>query len=186
VSGRTTSLNEFNDIQPGSLGFIESVKVRATIQGRASQLGTRLNDVLELSSTPNRSQNEILALLSGGVSQSLESGNAQGALVNLASSAFLNRVQSAVDDVLGGRVNFRLFPLLTPVRNNTSAVLELGAELGVDVTDKLSVSLLQVLTSRSDSPQININYDINNQFRARGSVNLQGDAVGILEYRIRF
>jgi translocation and assembly module TamB len=186
VSGRTTNLNEFNDIQPGSLGSIESVKVRATIQGRASQLGTRFNDVLELSSNPNRSQNEILALLSGGVSQSLESGNAQGALVNLASSAFLNRVQSAVDDVLGGRVNFRLFPLLTPVKNNSSAVLELGAELGVDVTDKLSVSLLQVLTNRSDSPQININYDINNQFRARGSVNLQGDAVGILEYRIRF
>jgi translocation and assembly module TamB len=186
VSGRTTNLNEFNDIQPGSLGSIESVKVRATIQGRASQLGTRFNDVLELSSTPNRSQNEILALLSGGVSQSLESGNAQGALVNLASSAFLNRVQSAVDDVLGGRVNFRLFPLLTPVKNKSSAVLELGAELGVEVTDKLSVSLLQVLTNRSDSPQININYDINNQFRARGSVNLQGDAVGILEYRIRF
>ncbi|NJM77590.1 MAG: translocation/assembly module TamB, partial [Acaryochloridaceae cyanobacterium RU_4_10] len=186
ISGRTTDLNEFKDIQPGSLGSIESVKVRATIQGRASQLGTRFNDVLELSSTPNRSQNEILALLSGGVSQSLESGNAQGALVNLASSAFLNRVQGVVDDVLGGRVNFRLFPLLTPTKNNTSTVLELGAELGLDVTDKLSVSLLQVLTSTNDSPQININYDINNQFRARGSVNLQGDAVGILEYRIRF
>jgi translocation and assembly module TamB len=186
ISGRKTDLNEFKDIQPGTLGSIESVKVRATIQGRASQLGTRFNDVLELSSTPNRSQNEILALLSGGVSQSLESGNAQGALVNLASSAFLNRVQSVVDDVLGSRVNFRLFPLLTPTKNNTSTVLELGAELGLDVTDKLSVSLLQVVTSTNDSPQFNVNYDINNQFRARGSVNLQGDAVGILEYRLRF
>ncbi len=186
VTGRKTTLNEFQDIQPGSLGSIESVRVRATIQGRASQLSTRFNDVLELTSTPSRSQNEILALLSGGVSQSLESGNAQGALVNLASSAFLNRVQSVVDDVLGSRANFRLFPLLTPTKNNASTVLELGAELGIDVTDRLSVSAIQVVTNTNSSPQFNLNYDINNQFRVRGSVNLQGDAVGILEYRIRF
>ncbi|HEY9824442.1 MAG TPA: translocation/assembly module TamB domain-containing protein, partial [Stenomitos sp.] len=184
--GRKTNLNEFADIQAGSLGSIESVRVRATLRGRASQLSTRFNDVLELSSTPSRTPTEILALLSGGVSQSLASGDTQGALVNLAGSAFFNRVQSVVDDVLGSRATFRLFPLLTPTEDKSSTVLELGAEFGYDVTDRLSLSLLQVVTSPNELPQFNVSYDITDQLRARGSVNFQGDAVGILEYRLRF
>jgi translocation and assembly module TamB len=186
ATGRTTNLNEFADIQAGTLGSIESVRVRANLQGRASQLSTRFNDVLELSSTPSRSQTEILALLSGGVAQSLESGDAQGALVNLAGAAFLNRVQSFVDDVLGSRASFRLFPLLTPTQDDSTSVLELGAEFGYDVTDRLSLSLLQIVTSPDELPQVNISYDITDQFRVRSSVNFQGDAIGILEYRIRF
>jgi translocation and assembly module TamB len=186
VSGRATALNEFEDVQAGSLGTVESVRIRANIQGRASQLGTRFNDVLELNSTPNRSQNEILALLSGGVGQSLAAGDAQGALVNLAGATFLNPVQSFADDVLGSRANFRLFPLLTPTEDKSSTVLELGAEFGYDVTDRLSVSLLQIVTTPNESPQLNVSYDITDQWRVRSSVNFRGDAVGIVEYRIRF
>jgi translocation and assembly module TamB len=65
-------------------------------------------------------------------------------------------------------------------------VLELGAEFGYDVTDRLSLSLLQIVTSPDELPQVNISYDITDQFRVRSSVNFQGDAIGILEYRIRF
>ncbi len=190
ASGRQTNLNEFAETQPGTIGSLESVRIRANIQGRASQLSTRFNDVLELTSTPSRSQNEILALLSGGVSQSLQSGDAQGALVNLASSAALNRVQGVVDDVLGGRTSFRLFPVLTPTKDNNNSnnrsALELGAELGYDVTDKLSVSLLQVVTSPNELPQVNLSYDVSSKLRVRGAVNFDGDAIGIVEYRIRF
>jgi translocation and assembly module TamB len=190
AAGRQTSLNEFADTQPGTIGSLESVRIRANIQGRASQLSTRFNDVLELTSTPSRSQTEILALLSGGVSQSLQSGDAQGAIVNLASSAALNRVQSFVDDVLGGRASFRLFPVLTPTKDNNNSnnrsALELGAEFGYDVTDRLSVSLLQVVTSPNELPQINLSYDVNDKLRVRGGVNFDGDAIGIVEYRIRF
>jgi translocation and assembly module TamB len=187
---RQNDLNEFAEDQPGTIGSFESVRIRASIQGRASQLSTRFNDILELTSTPSRSQTEILALLSGGVSQSLQAGDAQGALVNLASSTALNRVQGFIDDALGGRANFRLFPVLTPTkdnnnRNNRSA-LELGAELGYDVTDKLSASVLQVVTSPNEPPQFNLSYDINDKLRVRGGINLDGDAIGIAEYRIRF
>lgn len=189
AAGRKTNLNEFADVQAGTLGSIESVRVRANIQGRASQLNTRFSDILELTSTPGRTQNEILALLSGGITQSLEAGDAQGAIVNFASSAFLNRFQSIVDDVLGSRASFRLFPLLTPVkesnRNNGSS-LDLGAEFGYDVTDRLSVSVLQIVTAPSESPQLNLSYDFTDQLRLRSSVNFQGDAVGVLEYRLRF
>ncbi len=189
AAGRKTNLNEFADIQPGTLGSIESVRVRANIRGRASQLNTRFSDILELTSTPGRTQNEILALLSGGITQSLEAGDAQGAIVNFASSAFLNRFQSLVDDVLGSRASFRLFPLLTPIRDNnsnTGSTLNLGAEFGYDVTNRLSVSLLQNVTAPNELPQLNLSYDFTDQLRLRSSVNFQGDGVGILEYRLRF
>jgi translocation and assembly module TamB len=189
-AGRKTNLNEFAVAQADTLGFIESVRVRANIQGRASQLNTRFSDILELTSIPGRTQNEILALLSGGITQSLEAGDAQGAIVNFASSAFLNRFQSVLDDVLGSRASFRLFPLLTPIKDNnssnTGSTLNLGAELGYDVTDRLSVSLLQNLTAPNDLPQLNLSYDFTDQLRLRSSVNFQGDAVGVLEYRLRF
>jgi translocation and assembly module TamB len=189
AAGRKTNLNEFADIQAGTLGSIESVRVRANIQGRASQLNTRFSDILELSSTPGRTQNEILALLSGGITQSLEAGDAQGAIVNFASSAVFNRFQSIVDDVLGSRASFRLFPLLTPIKDNnsnTGSTLNLGAEFGYDVTDRLSVSVLQIVTAPNELPQLNLSYDFTDQLRVRSSVNFQGDAVGILEYRLRF
>jgi translocation and assembly module TamB len=189
AAGRKTNLNEFAVAQADTLGSIESVRVRANIQGRASQLNTRFSNILELSSTPGRTQNEILALLSGGITQSLEAGDAQGAIVNFASSAFLNRFQGLVDDVLGSRASFRLFPLLTPIRDNnsnTGSTLNLGAEFGYDITDRFSVSLLQVVTAPNELPQVNLSYDFTDQFRLRSSVNFQGDAVGILEYRLRF
>ncbi len=189
AAGRKTNLNEFADVQAGTLGSIESVRVRANIQGRASQLNTRFSDILELSSTPGRTQNEILALLSGGITQSLEAGDAQGAIVNFASSAVFNRFQSIVDDVLGSRASFRLFPLLTPIKDNnsnTGSTLNLGAEFGYDVTDRLSVSVLQIVTAPNELPQLNLSYDFTDQLRLRSSVNFQGDALGILEYRLRF
>jgi translocation and assembly module TamB len=186
VGGRATALNEFEEVQAGTLGSVESVRIRANIQGRASQLSTRFNDVLELSSTPGRSQDEILALLSGGVGQSLAAGDAGGALVNLAGSTFLNPVQGFASDLLGNRANFRLFPLLTPTKDRSSTVLELGAEFGYDVTDRLSVSLLQIVTTPDESPQLNVSYDVTDQLRVRSSVNFRGDAVGIVEYRLRF
>ena len=188
VTGRATNLDEFADIQPGALGSVQSIRIRAHVQGRASQLATRFKDVLELTSTPSRTQTEILALLSGGVSQAIQSGDAQGAVVNLASSAALNQVQGFLNGFLGSRVNFRLFPLLTPstLKKSNSSVLQLGAEVGYDITDRLSVSAIQVVTDPTQPTQLNASYNLTNKLQFRGSVDLSGGAVGILEYRIRF
>jgi translocation and assembly module TamB len=186
ISGRKTDLNEFADIQAGTIGGVESVRVRANIKGRASQLATRFGDIVELESTPGRTQGEILALLSGGVAQSIETGDAQGALVNFAGSALFNRVGGFVDDVLGSRATFRLFPVLTPTENRSGSALDLGGELGYDITDRLSVSVQQIVTNPRESPQFTVNYDVNDNWRIRSSVNFEGEAVGVVEYRIRF
>jgi translocation and assembly module TamB len=186
ISGRKTDLNEFADVQAGTIGAIESVRVRANIKGRASQLANRFGEIVELESTPGRTQGEILALLSGGVARSLETGDAQGALVNLAGSTIFNRVGSFADDLLGSRASFRIFPVLTPTENRNSSVLELGGELSYDITDRLSVSAQQIITNPREAPQFTVNYDVTDNWRIRSSVNTDGDAVGVVEYRMRF
>ena len=184
-SGRNERLNDIEDPLAGSLGSIESVRIRANIDGQASKLLSNLEQTIELTSSPNRSENEIIALLSGGVAEAIQGGNTDLALANIASSAVLNRVQSYVDDAFGGRAVFRLFPVLIPNEAERS-VLAFGGEFGYDISDDLSVSVLQVLTGTDDPTRFNVSYDINEAFRARASISIDGEAAGLLEYRFRF
>ncbi|MEM9137326.1 MAG: translocation/assembly module TamB domain-containing protein [Cyanobacteria bacterium P01_F01_bin.42] len=183
--GRDERLSEFSDPLAGTLGSIESVRINASVDGRASQLLSDLQQAIELTSNPARSEGEIIALLSGDVAEAIQEGNTDLALANIASSAVLNRVQSYVDNAFGGRAVFRLFPVLIPNETEES-VLAFGGEFGYDATDDLSVSVLQVLTGTDDPTRFNVNYDINDRFRARGSVSIDGEATGLLEYRFRF
>lgn len=183
--GRNNNLNEFSDPLAGTLGSIESVRVNAAVDGRASQLLNNFEQEVELTSNPTRSEGEILALLSGGIPEAIQDGDADLALVNIASSAVLNRFQSYVDDAFRGRAVFRLFPILIPTESERS-VLAFGGEFGYNVTNNLSLSVLQVLTGTNDPTLFNISYEINERFRARGSVSTEGDATGLLEYRFRF
>ncbi|WP_143855730.1 translocation/assembly module TamB domain-containing protein, partial [Nostoc sp. 'Peltigera membranacea cyanobiont' 232] len=57
-----TQSNDFSRVNSTGLSALESVRVEATINGLAS----KLNENLELTSSPSRSQNEIVALLGGG------------------------------------------------------------------------------------------------------------------------
>lgn len=186
AGGRATELNEFEDLPAGRIGAIESVRVRATVEGRASELVNNFNQVVKLSSTPSRSEGEILALLGGSVTNNLEDGNTELALVNLASSAFLTGFEGLFADALGTRASFRVFPVLIPNDDQDQSVLAFGAELGYDVTDRFSVSALQILTGLDEATLFNASYDINEQLRVRSAISTDGEAVGILEYRIRF
>lgn len=186
AGGRATELNEFEDLPAGRIGAIESVRVRATVEGRASELVNNFNQVVKLTSTPSRSEGEILALLGGSVTNNLEDGNTELALVNLASSAFLTGFEGLFSDALGTRASFRLFPVLIPNDDQDQSVLAFGAELGYDVTDRFSVSALQILTGLDEATLFNASYDINEQLRVRSAISTDGEAVGILEYRIRF
>lgn len=96
-------------------------------------------------------------------------------------------MQQALNDALGSRASFRAFPVLLPNQNNNqSAVLAFGAELGFDITDRFSASVLQILTGVDEPTLFNLSYEINNQIRARSSISSEGEAVGVLEYRIQF
>lgn len=167
-----------------ALGALDSVRIEAEVTGRASRLFTDFENNVELTSSPSRDRDQIIALIGGGLDGAGE-GESTLALANLASSAFLNNFQGLFDNALGGKVDFRLFPTLIPTESETSN-LNLGAEIGYDVTGKASVSVLQVLTAPENSTQFGARYQLNDKVNLRGTVNLEGDGAAAVEYRTRF
>lgn len=168
-----------------ALGAIESIRIRAAVEGQASELINDFRNTVELSSSPGRSEQEIIALIGGGFAENQSGDNATLALANIAGSAFLGNIQGYLDDALGSRADFRLFPTLTPTESGTS-VLGLGAELGYDVTDRFTASILQVLTTPENPTQLNLRYQVSDQIQLRSGFTLEGETFGIVEYRTRF
>ncbi|MBF2064695.1 MAG: translocation/assembly module TamB domain-containing protein [Calothrix sp. C42_A2020_038] len=169
------------------LAALESVRVEAIIQGLASQL----NENLELTSTPSRSQNELVALLGGGFVDTQGRGNDSTlGLVNIAGSAVFNNFQNAFNEIgtAFGLSEFRLFPTIisqNPEAGRSVSSLELAAEAGVDISPKVSASALKILTAR-DPVQWGLNYRINKEIRFRASTNLFNDNRAVVEFERRF
>ncbi|MCV3212242.1 translocation/assembly module TamB domain-containing protein [Plectonema radiosum NIES-515] len=160
----SSEINDNNGIIP-NFEPIRTIQVEARVEGLASQL----NQNLELRSTPARSETEIVALLGGSFVNTLGSGGSTLALANLAGSALnlqgtFNQIGNAF-----GLSEFRLFPTISAVSNSSS--LELGAEAGVDITPRISVSGVKILTAE-DPLQLGVNYRINDNLRLRGSAPL--------------
>jgi translocation and assembly module TamB len=96
--------NEINESPITQLGLtqsgVQTIRIRANVNGRASRL-VQLQGV-QLESTPPRTEAQIVALLSGGILNALEStlGSVSGGgdrfqgLLTFAGSALLNRLQS--------------------------------------------------------------------------------------------
>jgi translocation and assembly module TamB len=165
-------------------GSVESVRVQAQVTGPASQL----NENLQLTSSPPRSQAEIVALIGGGFISNLEQGQVGLGLANLAGSALLTNVQNVVANTLGLSY-FRLFPTITPNQSSrasrSQSNLDLAMEVGVDITRSLSVIVLKVLTS--DQPaQFGLRYRLNDNVLFRGSTDFSGDNRAVVEYERRF
>lgn len=161
----------------GDFGAIQTVRVQARVNGPASQLF----EELELTSSPRRSETEILALL-GGI------GNLQGsattALASIAGSPLLNGIQNLVNDTFGIS-DFRLFPTTIISDDARTTSLALATELGFDITRNLSVSVLQLLTVREPT-QFSLRYRLTDQLLLRGSTNLNGEGRAVLEFETRF
>ncbi|MDX2213372.1 MAG: translocation/assembly module TamB domain-containing protein [Oculatellaceae cyanobacterium bins.114] len=171
--------SEVADVPIGDFGAFQTVRVQASVRGQASELF----DNLELSSSPRRSENEIIALLGGSFINTLGQGDSTLAIANLAGSALLTNVQNIVSNALG-LSEFRLFPTTT-VDEDRASSFGLAAELGVDITDNLSTSVLQILTDEVPT-QFNVRYRLNEEFLLRGSTNLSGDNRAVLEFERRF
>jgi translocation and assembly module TamB len=179
--------SDFNRTNSSGLAALEGVRVEAKIQGSASQL----NDNLELTSNPSRSQNEIVSLLGGGFvdTQGRGAGSTLG-LINIAGSAVFNNFESAFNQIgtAFGLSEFRLFPTIIsedPAVGRNFSSLELAAEAGVDITSRFSASALKILTA-NDPVQWGVNYRINNEFRFRSSTNFYNDNRAVVEFQRRF
>jgi translocation and assembly module TamB len=181
-----TQSNDFGRVNSTGLSALESVRVEATINGLAS----KLNENLELTSSPSRSQTEIVALLGGGFVETQGRADSTLGLINIAGSAVFNNFQSAFNQIGNtfGLSELRIFPTViseNPEAGRSNSTLELAAEAGVDVSSKISVSSIKILTT-NDPFQWGVNYRINDEFRVRASTNLTDDSRAVVEYQTRF
>ena len=173
---------EIEDNPTYSLGTIETVRISAKVEGLASQIANKI----QLTSSPPRSQTQILSLLGGGFVDTLGRGNSTLGLANLAGSALFGSLNSEFNNAfpLG---EIRLFPTQIidddQERNLRDA---LAGELAINVTDQFSLSVLKVLNIGDIPAQFGIRYSLNENFILRGSTNFEDDSRTVLEYELRF
>ncbi|HEY9797744.1 MAG TPA: translocation/assembly module TamB domain-containing protein [Leptolyngbyaceae cyanobacterium] len=163
-----------------NFGSVQTVRIQARVEGPASQLA----DSIELTSTPSRSESEIVALLGGGFVDTLGRGDSTLGLANLAGSALLGNVQNVIGDALG-LSEFRLFPTLSTDEKRRTSTLGLAAEAGVDISRNFSVSVLKELTTAAPF-EYSLRYRVNNEILLRGATDLSGESRAAVEYERRF
>ncbi|MEM6252703.1 MAG: translocation/assembly module TamB domain-containing protein [Cyanobacteria bacterium P01_D01_bin.156] len=170
---------------------LETIRIRANYQGTASSLLESLfisditDTVIELSSSPPRSRQEIINLLSGSYVAALQSGEG---VLNFFGGALLTSLQ----DFIGRTLNlseFRLFPVTGASRfasdDNTGSGLDVATEIGVDITNNVTLSLLEILTD-STPTEFNLRYRLTDEFTLRGTTNFDNRNRVLLEFETRF
>jgi translocation and assembly module TamB len=173
---------EIADLPATGFGSVQTIRVVAEVEGPASELVESQN--LELTSTPARSETEIVALLGGGFVETLGRGDSTLGLANLAGSALLGTVGDFIGNALGLR-DFRLFPTTITNEDERSSALGIAAEVGINLGRDFSVSVLKELTT-DEPPQLNLRYRLSDEFLLRGGTDLSGESRVLLEYERRF
>lgn len=174
----------------GSTG-IETIRIRANYQGTASKLLESLflsdisDTVIELSSSPPRSRQEIINLLSGSYVAALQSG--QG-VINFFGGALLTRLQDFISSTLN-LSEFRLFPVTGASRfsseDNSGSSLDVATEIGFDITNNITLSLVKILTDNTPT-EFNLRYRLTDEFTIRGTTNFDDRNRVLLEFETRF
>ncbi|MEL7521069.1 MAG: translocation/assembly module TamB domain-containing protein, partial [Cyanobacteria bacterium J06553_1] len=151
---------------------------------------------LELSSSPSRTQNELVGLIGGSFVTALEStvgslsgnGDSFEGLINLVSGTILTRVQDLVGNTFS-LSEFNLFPVTSASRERSDESrgtgLDIGASIGFDVTNDTSLSVSKILTD-SSNPELGASYRLTDALTVRGATNFRDINQVLLEYELRF
>lgn len=172
---------EISDMPNFDQGTVQTVRIIATVRGPAD----KIQQYLTLSSSPQRSDAEIVALLGGSFVDTLGRGDTTLGLADLAGSALLGNFQNAITNTLGVS-DFRIFPTtIISKKTTTPSILGLNAEIGIDITSKISLSASKILNA-SDPAQFGALYRVNGQLLLRGSTNFSDDNRASLQFERRF
>lgn len=160
-----------------TLGEVEYIRVRAIAQGPASEL----TDNLTLTSSPPRSQENIIALLGTSIYEGLASSN----LTQVAGFLGAGNVSNLGNDVANalGLQSFSIFPT-TDTSTDSTVGIGIGVEAAFALGNNLEVNALEILNN-GNPPQLGLQYRFNDQLQLRGSSNLDDTEVR-LEYRVNF
>jgi translocation and assembly module TamB len=186
VSTPTPTLPGSSDVAetPDFFGTVRTIRVEASVTGRASELEQNL----QLTSDPNRSEAEIIALLGRSYLNTLQADPLLGAATLAGSALFGGDLQVLITE-LGqaiGLSELRVFPtLVTDEEAGDASVLGLAVEGVVDLTDDFSVSVAGV-AGAEDPIRYSVIYRINEEIRVQTSTNLSGDSRAVLQYETTF
>jgi translocation and assembly module TamB len=167
---------------------VQTVRIRATVDGRASRV-VNLQGV-ELTSTPPRSEGEIVALISGGFLTALEStlgsvsggGDSFQGLLAFAGSALLNNLQNILGSGLE-RTELRLFSASPP--GQQGGALDIGGEVGFNFSPSISASVQKVFTNVTPAV-FSVRYRITDQITVRATTSYEQfneNTGAVLEFR---
>ena len=154
-----------------TLGTLETVRVEAKVKGLASQITNRI----ELTSSPSRSQAEIVALLGGGFVETLANNTSTFGLASLAGSALFGSLNSEFNNAfpIG---ELRLFPtqIIDDEDNPDDGTDDgLAGEIAFDLFNNFSFSVLKILNVNEIPAQYGFRYRLDKNFVLRGSTDFR-------------
>ncbi len=174
--------SEVSDTTTFSFGTLETVRIEAKVKGLASQITNKI----ELTSSPPRSQTEIITLLGGSFVFTLGKGASTLGLANLAGSALFGSLTSEFNNAFPGQL--RLFPtqIIDDENPDGGRIEGLAGEIALDIIDNFSFSVLKILDVDSIPAQFGFRYRIDENFVLRGSTNFENESRGLVEFELRF
>ncbi|MGB3202944.1 MAG: translocation/assembly module TamB domain-containing protein, partial [Nodosilinea sp.] len=190
---RITDVNPFNSAEitaPSGIttfGEVEFVSVFASAYGYVSDLqdsatASQAGELLTLTSRPSRSQEDLLALLGSSVVTNVY-GASLTQLAGFVGAGSIATFGDRIADAVGLR-SFSIFPT-TDTATESTVGIGIGVEASFALGEDASVDVLEILNN-SKPPQYGLSYQLSNQIRARGTTNLAGDNIFLIEYESRF
>jgi translocation and assembly module TamB len=174
-----------------ALDQLRLVKVTITATGPAD----RLAENIRLSSSPPLPEERLIALIGGNSLVGLVGGNATTALATVLGQSLLSPVVGGLSEAFGQRLSFALYPTYfapaeaVAVENRSRRLpsqLVLGAEIGLDVTERFNFSVLAAPNRSDIPPQVTLRYQASDRLGLQTSVDSEGRWQGQLQLFFRF
>ena len=174
-----------------SLDQLNLVRVFLSVSGPAD----RLADNLVLRSSPPLSEDRLLALIGGNTLAGLAGSAGGTALATALGQTLLSPLLGTLGDAFGQRLSFALFPTYVNQGVANSAErrsgrvppqLVLGAEIGLDFTERFNASVLAAPNRSDVPPQLNLNFKASELLNLQGAIDAQGAWQTQLQLFFRF
>lgn len=184
--------NAPNQAGLSALNQLNLILVVVSVSGPAD----RIAENLKLRSSPPLPQERLVALIGGNSLAGLSGGGAGAALATVVGQTLLSPLLSSLSDALGQRVSLALYPTYVnqaidtqqegTTRRRVPPQLVLGAEIGVDISNRFSMSVLAAPNRSDVPPQVTLTYKASDTFNLQTSVDTEGAWQSLLQVFLRF
>ncbi len=184
--------NAPNQAGLSALNQLNLILVVVSVSGPAD----RIAENLKLRSSPPLPQERLVALIGGNSLAGLSGGGAGAALATVVGQTLLSPLLSSLSDAFGQRVSLALYPTYVnqaidtqqegTTRRRVPPQLVLGAEIGVDITNRFSMSVLAAPNRSDVPPQVTLTYKASDTFNLQTSVDTEGAWQSLLQVFLRF